>query len=207
MKRKLIILFIESYLLRKGLVSLLNRMPGIFVLKEMSHTASAADEINSLNPDFCIISSGLLGGIEDFLLSRPEWYGRIVLLSENGKKESRLIPVAGIINTDDAKDVLIKKMTDIFCPGNTDPENGPQELLSKREKTILVYLCKGLTNKQIADKLYLSAHTVNTHRKNISNKLGIRSLSGLTVFAILNDLISIEEVASVNEPDTNPDEA
>jgi DNA-binding NarL/FixJ family response regulator len=54
----------------------------------------------------------------------------------------------------------------------------------------------GLTNRQIADKLFLSAHTVMTHRKNISSKLGIKSVSGLTVYAIVNNIITIEEVTS-----------
>jgi len=52
----------------------------------------------------------------------------------------------------------------------------------------------GLTNQEIADKLFLSVHTVMTHRKKITRKLGIKTVSGLTVFALMNKLVDIREV-------------
>jgi DNA-binding NarL/FixJ family response regulator len=66
--------------------------------------------------------------------------------------------------------------------------------LSAREKEIIVEVVKGLTNKQIAEKLYLSAHTVITHRRNIANKLQIHSPAGLTIYAILNKLVRLEDI-------------
>jgi len=72
-----------------------------------------------------------------------------------------------------------------------DPEL--DNTISDREREIIKHVAKGLTNKEIADKLFLSPHTVMTHRKNISNKLGIKSISGITVYAILNNIISLEE--------------
>ena len=69
-----------------------------------------------------------------------------------------------------------------------------QPLLSMREIEVLVQLCKGLTNKQIADKLCIGMTTVITHRKNIQEKTGIKSLSGLTVYAILNGYITASEI-------------
>ncbi|MBQ5750693.1 MAG: response regulator transcription factor, partial [Bacteroidaceae bacterium] len=66
--------------------------------------------------------------------------------------------------------------------------------LSDREKEILVAVAKGLTNKSIAEQYHLSIHTVITHRKNLTRKTGIKSVSGLTVYAILNNLIDIKDV-------------
>jgi DNA-binding CsgD family transcriptional regulator/iron-sulfur cluster repair protein YtfE (RIC family) len=68
------------------------------------------------------------------------------------------------------------------------------EDLSEREKDIVCAVAKGLSNKEIADSLFLSVHTVITHRRNISRKLAIHSPAGLTVYAILNKLIDIEEL-------------
>jgi DNA-binding NarL/FixJ family response regulator len=72
----------------------------------------------------------------------------------------------------------------------------PSSELTQREKTIVRQVSLGMTNRQIAETLFLSTHTVTTHRKNISSKLGIKSVSGLTVYAIVNNIITIEEVNS-----------
>ena len=65
------------------------------------------------------------------------------------------------------------------------------EVLSDREKEVLVQVAKGLLNKEIADKLCISVNTVITHRKNITRKTGIKTTPGLTVYAILNGLVDI----------------
>lgn len=66
--------------------------------------------------------------------------------------------------------------------------------LSERENEILRLVALGLTNNEIGEKLFISVHTVMTHRKNITRKLGIKTVSGLTVYAILNKLIMAEEL-------------
>ena len=71
--------------------------------------------------------------------------------------------------------------------------------LTDREKEILASVVKGLTNKEIAQKLFLSAHTVISHRRNITRKLEIHSTAGLTIYAIVNNLVTLEEIKSVIE--------
>lgn len=66
--------------------------------------------------------------------------------------------------------------------------------LSDREKEILISVAIGLTNKEIAEKHNISVHTVMSHRKNISRKIGIKSVSGLTIYAIFNNLISENDI-------------
>ena len=70
------------------------------------------------------------------------------------------------------------------------------ESLSQREKEVVVEVIRGLTNKQIADKLCLSTHTVITHRRNIASKLGIHSTAGLTIYAIVNKLVELDDLAN-----------
>ncbi|MDR1102195.1 MAG: LuxR C-terminal-related transcriptional regulator [Tannerella sp.] len=67
--------------------------------------------------------------------------------------------------------------------------------LSAREREVLQLIVAGLMNKEIADKLYISLNTVLTHRKNITSKLGIKTVPGLTFYAITNGLISGNEIA------------
>lgn len=69
-----------------------------------------------------------------------------------------------------------------------------QEMLSTREKEIISCVVKGMTNKEIAESLYLSIHTVITHRRNIARKLQIHSPAGLTIYAIVNKLVDISEI-------------
>ena len=69
-----------------------------------------------------------------------------------------------------------------------------QELLSDREKDIIIGITKGMSNKEIADELFLSVHTVTTHRRNICNKLQIHSTAGLIIYAIANNLIHVKEI-------------
>ena len=66
--------------------------------------------------------------------------------------------------------------------------------LSPREVEVLVLIVRGLINKEIADRLNISLTTVISHRKNITEKLGIRSVSGLTVYAVMNGLIEANQI-------------
>ena len=75
----------------------------------------------------------------------------------------------------------------------------PQEMqqehdLSPREIEVLILITKGLINKEIADKLNISLNTVLSHRKNITTKLGIKTVSGLTFYAIMNGIISGDDI-------------
>ncbi len=71
---------------------------------------------------------------------------------------------------------------------------GEKEELSAREREVLACAVKGMTNKEIAGSLFISLNTVLTHRKNISRKLNIHSISGLTIYAIVNKLVNLDEV-------------
>lgn len=73
-------------------------------------------------------------------------------------------------------------------------EESQLALLSSREKDILRCIAKGQSNKEIAETLFLSIHTVSTHRRNICSKLGIHSAAGLAIFAILHRLVDLDEI-------------
>ena len=68
------------------------------------------------------------------------------------------------------------------------------QTLTPREREIIICVVKGMTNKEIAGRLYLSTHTVITHRRNITKKLQIHSSSGLTIYAIMNKLVELDEI-------------
>lgn len=76
----------------------------------------------------------------------------------------------------------------------TDNATPSGDILTEREKDIVRCVTRGMSNKEIADKLCLSVHTVTTHRRNINNKLQIHSTAALAIFAILNKIIDLSEV-------------
>jgi DNA-binding NarL/FixJ family response regulator len=91
----------------------------------------------------------------------------------------------------------IESMKNIFqIPGNLPKTtNLGLEGLTSRELEVLQLVAYGLLNKQIADKLSISMHTVISHRKNITRKLQIKTVAGLTIYALLNGLISSKNIS------------
>ncbi len=75
---------------------------------------------------------------------------------------------------------------------NQSPQS--EEQLSDRERDVIIAVVQGMTNKEIADHLYISINTVITHRRNIARKLQIHSAAGLTIYAIVNNLVDISSV-------------
>ncbi|PCH77609.1 MAG: hypothetical protein COB98_02955 [Flavobacteriaceae bacterium] len=92
--------------------------------------------------------------------------------------------------TETAKNI-ISKLIKISQHQKIDSSN-QQATLTERETDILIHLIDGLSNKEIANTLSISIHTVISHRKNITEKTGIKSLPGLTIYAITKKIIQLD---------------
>jgi len=93
----------------------------------------------------------------------------------------------------DDPSTIIKKLR-AALDARADAPKAEGEDLSQREKEILVCVAKGMLNKEIADLYNISIYTVITHRKNITRKTGIKTVAGLTVYALLNGLIDMNSI-------------
>ena len=187
------IVVISSFLLRKGMVSVLNHIRGLRVLKEFDSVSNLSGYLSIHPVDYIMMGQDCFEASASLFLEHPELLEKVILLKteEDSAKETQ----ASILLSDD-KETVIGKITSMLNQQQS-PEKAERSMkLSPRETTIVRLVSMGLTNKQIAEQLFLSAHTVMTHRKNISSKLGIKSVSGLTVYAIVNNIITIEEVSS-----------
>lgn len=131
---------------------------------------NAFKQINHISPD-CICIALVTTYVDKSLL---RYFKEIIELSDNKQKVNNKI--FNLLNNDDAAS-----------------QNDSVDL-SNRETDVLICVAKGMTNKDISDMLNISVHTVITHRKNIVKKTGIKSVSGLTVYALLNNLVEESEI-------------
>jgi len=188
----------RSYLVRKGIVSVINRIEFASVIKELDNLDKINSEILKYQPHYIVFNPNLIPEHSDFLN-----FSIKVDLSEKGIAISSTPPYRKgilekfklVLHVNDTKEILFEKLGSLveesYAKNKILIINNE---LSEREKTILKHVAKGQTNKEIAENLHLSAHTVITHRKNITAKLGIKTISGLTVYAILNNLVTLEEI-------------
>ena len=98
--------------------------------------------------------------------------------------------IEAITETNNGKQFYCGHVIDILGEGEDNELIGCEGIsLSEREIEIIKLISDGLTNKEIADDLFLSTHTVNTHRKNIMNKLGIKNTAGIVIYAVKENII------------------
>jgi len=88
-------------------------------------------------------------------------------------------------------DILRPAVTQVHTHSKLRKPSPVTEELSERERDVLIQIVRGLSNKEIADVLCISMHTVISHRKNITRKLNIHSTAGLTIYAIVNKLVDL----------------
>lgn len=86
----------------------------------------------------------------------------------------------------------VEQITNKIVQINPVSDKNIHDDLSEREIEVLTQMVKGFANKEIADTLNISIHTVISHRKNITEKTGIKSLSGLTIYAITKKIIPLD---------------
>ncbi|MDR2361214.1 MAG: response regulator transcription factor [Prevotellaceae bacterium] len=188
-----IVLAESSSIIRQGVLAVLKLFHTLHL--EVFETGDAEHLRTVLlrqKPEIVIINPNLIGATALPLLKKSAGLPNmkcVALLTT--LIDSALIKLYDeVISIYDTPDQIHDKLTVLTSEQEKDRRH---ELLSAREKEVIVGVIKGMTNKQIADKLCLSVHTVITHRRNISSKLQIHSAAGLTIYAIVNKLVDMDE--------------
>ncbi len=188
-----------SVIVRSGLALALKRLPNLRIQPvELLSTEALNDCLRTQYPDILIVNPAF-GEHFDVTRFREEHAGksiRLVALVSSHIDASLLCKYDDSVSIFDDLETLtekVRKLQDIQI--EEEPEG--QETLSQREKEIVVCVVKGMTNKEMAEKLFLSIHTVITHRRNISKKLQIHSAAGLTIYAIVNKLVELSDVKNL----------
>lgn len=151
-------------------------------------------QITKSPPDLLIISPSYLGLFSPSQLRADLGNANLKLLGLQSAftDQNTLACYDELITLHDSPETIKSKIINLTTSSG-DRASSKREL-SQREREIIICVAKGMTNKQIADSLYLSAHTVIAHRRNIANKLQINSPSGLTIYAIVNKLVDLTDI-------------
>ena len=180
-----------------GISSIMSKIRGITVVGTGENIEDISQNINSI--DLIIITDDYFQGskelIELYKINKNLIWG---LFIKEGSNINPLYDFVLKINIIDSERTIIDKINAVVDKLNTSDSNDETSTeLSEREKEILKNVAIGLTNNEIADKLFISHHTVISHRKNITSKLGIKTISGLTVYALLNNIIKTDDLDSL----------
>lgn len=196
-----IIIAISSAILRSGMAAVLRRMPGLNIHPVEVPSIDALRTYLQLHQADLIIIDPNFGGRFDLRVLKEE--------VENARRVKYIAILSSVIDSSTLKEyhdnftiyddtsTISQKLNKLLLSPTADEAEG-QEQLSQREKEIVTFVVKGLTNKAIADKLCLSVHTVITHRRNIARKLQIHSPAGLTIYAIVNKLVELKDIETLN---------
>lgn len=185
-----------SVIVRGGLTAALKRLPNVKVQPiELLSVEALHDCVRTQCPEMLIVNPAF-GNYFDVAKFREEISNRIRLIAlvTSFVDASLLGKYDESISIFDDLDILSRKIAGLLNVASEEEETDNQDTLSQREKEIVICVVKGMTYKEIAEKLFLSIHTVITHRRNISKKLQIHSAAGLTIYAIVNKLVTLNEV-------------
>ena len=173
-----------SVIIRSGLALVLKRVQGMKILPiEIASPDTLSDCIRLHKPDILIINPSFPGyfDIQKFREDTSDYNIKCVALLCSVGDQSLLRYYDDTFSLYDDLEMLKEKLLKLLdVTDELESETG-QDVLSNREKEIITCVVKGMTNKEIADALFLSAHTVITHRRNIARKLQIHSPAGLTI--------------------------
>ena len=185
-----------SALIRCGLLDVLKELPNFTIEPtEISSIDALHHTVRNHEVDIVLINPNLGGwfNLSEFKAMYPQSAIKFVAIVTTLIDMDLLKEYDDCIYLYDKLDVITSKLSSLMQSDEEEGDN-EQEALSQREKEIVCYVVKGLTNKEIAEKLFISVHTVITHRRNITRKLQIHSPAGLTIYAMVNKLVDIKEI-------------
>jgi len=187
-----------SAIVRSGMEAQLKKIGGFrFQFIEIHRPELIPDSLRMQKPDVLIVNPVMAAGLSLSQLRDDSGCTNLkcIALLYSLADHALLRPYDEQITIYDSTEEIRLKLEQLYAEKIQDTSAGSeQQSLSAREKEIVVCVVKGLTNRLIAERLYLSAHTVITHRRNIARKLQIHSPSGLTVYAIVNKLVELSEI-------------
>ena len=191
--RKKVLIVEPSWIVTEGLVKILGESPALEVLSPLHEIECLNGRLVAGKPDILLLNPTLLPCakrpvLSDMIQEYPQM--AIVALVYQYVEHVALRLYSGIIDIREERErlceILLESSSSLTAAEVSEDNNYE---LTKRETDVLVLIAKGFMNKEIAERLNISIHTVISHRKNITRKTNIKSVAGLAMYALMNNLI------------------
>ena len=192
--KKKVLIVEPSVIIAEGLMKILGEHAQLEVLSPLHDIECLKGRVVTGKPDILIVNPTMLPQsrwsiFNSIIQDCPD--ATILALVYQYVEHHSLRKYHGIIDICEERGHIYEIVMDSFTqqkPNEHQPDENGYEL-TKRELDVLVQIAKGLMNKEIADKLNISIHTVISHRKNITRKTNIKSVAGLAMYALMNNLM------------------
>jgi DNA-binding NarL/FixJ family response regulator len=223
MKESINVLLVDDHaIMREGVASLLSTEEGITVIGRLSSGEEVVNELGNYHPDVIlmdIMMSGMTGLEATRWVKETNPNIKVIIVSSEIKKEFVATGIKcgidGYLPKDTDKQMLVEAIRtvvkgekyfnnaimnlvfeDLFHKGEKEGKKSGQKItegLTKRESEIMEHVAMGKTNREVADTLSISIKTVETHKTNILEKLGLKNTAQLVQYAIRHNIIPLRE--------------
>lgn len=189
-----VVIIEPSPLILAGLRSIISQAPQLHISGELPNMHRIAEKMPVMRPDIILVNPTLVeyhkrNFIRNMFPGIP-----VVALLYNYIDNDILHQFQGTVDVYDQPSRITQTLIQAVAGEGKEESIQDGGDLSEREKEILTAVAKGMMNKEIASLYTISIHTVISHRKNISRKTGIKSVSGFVVYALLNNLIEQQDI-------------
>jgi len=194
-----IVIIEPSIIIRSGVIAVLHRLNAIQMeVFEISDVEQLKSSLAWQKPDILIINPSALQffSLQQIKKEMDNSALKCIALQNSLSDQAILKMYDEVISLYDSAEQINEKLTKLIIEPTKENRH---ESLTAREKEIIVCVIKGMTNKQIAEKLCLSSHTIISHRRNIASKLQIHSTAGLTIYAIVNKLVELNDIKNLSD--------
>jgi DNA-binding NarL/FixJ family response regulator len=222
MGNKVKVLLVDDHtILREGIASILNHVEDVEVVGGLSSGEDAVNNFAMYKPDVIlmdILMGGMTGLEATHFIKQQDTKVKIIIISSEIKKEyvsaGIKMGIDGYLPKDVQKDILIDAIRTVMqdkkyfneaitnlvfedfyndqTQGSKKKERKLAVGLTNRENEVLELIASGKSNQEVADALFISIKTVETHKANILEKLGLRNMAELVKYAIKHNIISLD---------------
>ena len=196
MSRKKKVLIVEpSIIIKEGLIKILGKSPELDVLRPSDGTEDYAERISVARPDILLINPTVMPYSKRYpvySLAQEYPHMTIIALVYQYIDNAILHAFHSVLEIRESAERIVDIILEAYASTSDraemlDPAGGHE--LTRRETDVLVLVAKGLMSKEIAERLHISVHTVISHRQNITRKTNIKSVAGLALYALMNNLM------------------